>query len=311
MSTGDETGAPQGVPFTPEEIENLTAGPQGDAELEEIDAADIDERSPDLESSFEKLIQKSKRLSPERVRTVVESVLFVSDRPLTVQELYEATGIDKELIEEALDKLSGIHREGISGIVLHDVAGGWQFRTDPSSAEYVRRFLRVKPQRLTRAALETLALIAYRQPVTRPEVEDIRGVDCGAVVKALLDRKLIKILGKREEVGRPILYGTTREFLEFFALKDLSALPTLREFQELTEEHQEIVERETAPKPTAEGTVAQLADPGFQKRLDESARDSEAALEKLEAAISAAEVTTKQASLLFETPVEKPPEEAP
>jgi segregation and condensation protein B len=169
----------------------------------------------------------------------------------------------------------------------------------------------VKPQRLTRAALETLALIAYRQPVTRPEVEDIRGVDCGAVVKALLDRKLIKILGKREEVGRPILYGTTREFLEFFALKDLSALPTLREFQELTEEHQEIVERETAPKPTAEGTVAQLADPGFQKRLDESARDSEAALEKLEAAISAAEVTTKQASLLFETPVEKPPEEAP
>jgi segregation and condensation protein B len=135
MSTGDETGAPQGVPFTPEEIENLTSAPPGDAELEEIDAAEIDERSPDLETSFERLIQKSKRLSPERMRTVVESVLFVADRPLTVQELYEATGIDKENIEEALDKLSGLHREGISGIVLHDVAGGWQFRTDPSSAE--------------------------------------------------------------------------------------------------------------------------------------------------------------------------------
>src|SRR5690606_36991221 len=128
-------------------------------------------------------------------------------------------------------------------------------------AEYVRRFLRVKPQRLTRAAVETLAIIAYRQPVTRPEIEDIRGVDSGAVLKALLDRKLIKIMGKKDEVGWPILYGTTREFLEFFALKDLSALPTLREFHELTQEHQEIVER--TEKPTAEGTVANLADPDF------------------------------------------------
>lgn len=321
MSTGEETrpdesqdnelsGAPVGVPFSPEEIENVTAGPIGDAELDEIDAAEIDERSPDLESSFEKLVQKSRRLSPERMRTVLESVLFVADRPLTVQELFEATGIEKPLIEEALNKLSGQHREGISGIVLHDVSGGWQFRTDPSSAEYVRRFLRVKPQRLTRAAVETLAIIAYRQPVTRPEVEDIRGVDCGAVIKALLDRKLIKILGKREEVGRPILYGTTREFLEFFALKDLAALPTLREFQELTEEHQEIVERETGPKKGAEGTIAELAEPEFQKRLDESAKDSEAALELLEEAISAADVTTKQAAMLFETrPAQPDPDE--
>ncbi len=85
--------------------------------------------------------------------------------------------------------------------MLHEVAGGWQLRTAPDTADYVRRFLKVKPQRLTRAALETLAIIAYRQPVTRPEIEDIRGVDCGAVVKALLERRLIKILGKKEEAG--------------------------------------------------------------------------------------------------------------
>ena len=105
------------------------------------------------------------------------------------------------------------------GIVLHEVAGGWQLRSAPDGSDHTRRYLKVKPQRLTRAALETLAIIAYRQPVTRPEIEEIRGVDCGAVVKALLERKLIKILGKKEEPGRPMLYGTSREFLEFFALQ--------------------------------------------------------------------------------------------
>ena len=204
---------------------------------------------------FERLVQRSKKLAPERIRTVVESLLFVAEKPLSLDQLFEATGIDRALIEEALHALAKVHREGQSGTVLYEVSGGWQLRTEPGSAEYVRRFLRVKPQRLTRAAVETLAIIAYRQPVTRPEVEDIRGVDCGAVTKALLDRRLIKILGKKEEVGRPILYGTTEDFLEFFALKDLSALPTLREFQELTEEHQEIVEKEAPDKPTADGTI--------------------------------------------------------
>jgi segregation and condensation protein B len=276
--------------------------PAGDAELDEVDAADIDEREPDLETSFERLVQKSRRLSPERVRTVLESLLFVADRPLSVDELHQATGLEREVIGSALDRLAGQLREGVSGIVLHQVAGGWQLRTDPGSAEYVRRFLRVKPQRLTRAALETLSIVAYRQPVTRPEVEEIRGVDSGGVIKALLDRKLIKILGKKEEVGRPILYGTAREFLEFFALKDLSSLPTLREFQELSEEHQEIVERETAPR-TAEGTL-EFADPGFARKMEETAKDSEAALEDLEKAITTADEKTRAAAQVLDP---KPP----
>ena len=93
---------------------------------------------------------------------------------------------------------------------------------------FVRRLLGVKPQRLTRAALETLALVAYRQPVTRPEIEDVRGVDCGAVLKALLERRMLKIIGKKEEPGRPLLYGTTKEFLEVFGLKSLTSPRTLR-----------------------------------------------------------------------------------
>ncbi len=300
-------GTPGGPgPFSEEEIAAVT-GPGGDSELDEVEAASIEEEGgPDLETSFEKLVAKSRKLSEDRIRTVLQSVLFVADKPLTVDQLYESTGIDRELIAKALDQISGLHRDGVNGIVLHEVAGGWQFRTDPHSAEYVRRYLRVKPQRLTRAAVETLAIIAYRQPVTRPEVEEIRGVDCGAVIKALMDRKLVKILGKREEVGRPILYGTTREFLEFFALKDLSALPTLREFHELTQEHQEIVEKESGPAPGAAGTVEALADTGFQKRMEKSAAASEAALEELEEAIAAADQSQKSASTVLNTPPQPP-----
>jgi segregation and condensation protein B len=302
-------GTPGGPgPFSEEEIAAVT-GPGGENELDEVEAAAIEEDTgPDLETSFEKLVAKSKKLSEDRIRTVLQSVLFVADKPLTVDQLYESTGIDRELIAKALDQISGMHRDGINGIVLHEVAGAWQFRTDPHSAEYVRRYLRVKPQRLTRAAVETLAIIAYRQPVTRPEVEEIRGVDCGAVIKALMDRKLVKILGKKEEVGRPILYGTTREFLEFFALKDLSALPTLREFHELTQEHQEIVEKEASGAPKVEGTVEALADPGFQKRLEKSAAASEAALEELEEAITAADRSQKAAAGLLTNTPPKPPE---
>ena len=309
---GDTGGKPARAsggpgPFTEEEIAAVT-GPGDEDDLEDADVATIEaDEAPDLQSSFEKLLQKSRNLSTERIRTILESVLFVADKPLDLNQLYEATGIDREKIQEALNQISGIHRDGISGVVLYEVSGGWQFRTDPHSAEYVRRYLRVKPQRLTRAAVETLAIIAYRQPVTRPEVEDIRGVDCGAVIKALLDRKLIKILGKKEEVGRPMLYGTTREFLEFFALKDLSALPTLREFHELTQEHQEIVEKERPAVPPASGTVEALADPEFQKRMDKSVAASEAALEELEEAMNAADKTQQAAtSLLNPTP---PPSE--
>jgi segregation and condensation protein B len=309
VSTGEEVtpkakGGPG--PFSEEELAAATALPPGEPELEDVEAAEIEEDSPDLETPFEKLVQKSRKLSPDRVRTVVESLLFVTDHPLSDDDLYQSTGIDREQIKDALEKLSGVHREGISGTVLHEVAGGWQLRTDPHSAEYVRRFLKMKPHRLTRAALETLAIIAYRQPVTRPEIEDIRGVDCGAVVKALLDRKLIKILGKKEEVGRPILYGTTREFLEYFALRDLASLPTLREFQELTQEHQEIVEKETSPRPVAEGTVQELADPEFQKKLEQGKAASEAALQALESAMVNVDQRAKETAKLFE-PAQPPP----
>jgi segregation and condensation protein B len=153
----------------------------------------------------------------------------------------------RELVAAALDELQAdyAHR----GIRLSEVAGGWQFHSSPDSALWVGKQMSAKPVRLSRAALETLAIVAYRQPITRPEVEQIRGVDSGNVVKFLLERKLVRILGKKEEAGRPILYGTSRDFLEFFHLKDLRDLPTLREFHELSDEHRAKVEAEAGPEP--------------------------------------------------------------
>jgi len=281
---------------------------KSDPALDDVPAAEI-ELPVEKEEPFERLQAAARRLSEARTRTVVETLLFLAERPLTAEEIRLATGLDPARIAKALDQISGQHREGISGIVLHEVAGGWQLRTSPDNADFARRFLRVKPQRLTRAALETLAIVAYRQPVTRPEIEEIRGVDCGAVVKALLERRLVKILGKKEEPGRPILYGTTREFLEFFSLKDLASLPTLREFHELSEEHRDIVEKapEPEPEPIA-GLVDELRDERLRVELEAKRAEGDQALEELEKAIEQADHESRSAEAALD---EKKQEDEP
>jgi segregation and condensation protein B len=304
-----EAGQSHANPVSDAELHAMQAAEEakgGDPALEDVEAASIEvpeDEDGEKDEPQEKLAAKAKRLSPERVRAIVEALLFLAEKPLTPEEVRAATGIELPRVRKAFDELSGKHREGVSGIVLHEVAGGWQLRSAPDVADHARRFLKVKPQRLTRAALETLAIIAYRQPVTRPEVEEIRGVDSGAVVKALLERRLIKILGKKEEPGRPILYGTTREFLEFFALKDLASLPTLREFHELSEEHREIVEKEAPPDeggPRLEGLVAELSDPALRAALESRRAEGEAALDELERAIEAADAKTRAAQAALE-----------
>ena len=303
--------APPAPGVSAEELARLQAAEEAKADpaLDEVEPAEIDV-ADEKEEPFEKLAAAARRLGVDRVRTIVETLLFLAEKPLTVEEIRQASGLEAERVEKALDQLSGHYREGPCGIVLHEVAGGWQLRSSPDNSAFARRFLRVKPQRLTRAALETLAIIAYRQPVTRPEVEEIRGVDCGAVVKALLDRKLLKILGKKEEPGRPILYGTSREFLEFFALKDLASLPTLREFHELSEEHREIVEKQ--PEPPMAGLLEALADPTLGAQLDARKAESDAALDQLEKALETADAVSRAAeAALKPKPAEGEPDAGP
>ena len=141
---------------------------------------------------------------------------------------------DGDAVSKALEELG--RETADRGVQLVEVAGGWQFRTAPECADAVRRFLAQRPAQLSRAARDTLAIVAYRQPITRAEIEELRGVDCASVLKALLDRGLVRSAGHKEEPGRPLLYVTSKEFLEFFHLRDLRDLPTLREFTELDEE---------------------------------------------------------------------------
>lgn len=179
-------------------------------------------------------------LDPATLRNLVESLIFAADKPISFQRLHQLTRVtERSRLEQALSDLAEDYQN--RGIALHQVSGGYQFRTQTAFSAWVQQLIAGRPVRLSRAQLETLAIIAYRQPITRPEIDDIRGVDSSATLRLLLDRSLVRVLGKREEVGRPMLYGTTKEFLEFFCLTDLRELPTLREFSELTAESRKVV----------------------------------------------------------------------
>jgi segregation and condensation protein B len=170
------------------------------------------------------------------LQQIVESVLFVSDSPLSLERLYTLLEeFEREEIREAVAAITADCNLAKRGIELVQVAGGYQFRSRSEYADYIRRLKKLKPTRFSPSSLETLAIIAYRQPVTRSEVEYFRGVDSGGVLKNLLDKKLIKIIGKKDIPGKPLIYGTTREFMETFSLKDLASLPTLREIEALAE----------------------------------------------------------------------------
>ena len=167
-------------------------------------------------------------LQRKHLRGLLEALVFASDSPIKPGELAKLAHAPLKQVRELLGELKQDY--ATRGLHLDEVAGGWVFRTSPQYAPFVRDLTKQKPVRLTRAQVETLAIIAYRQPMTRPEVDDVRGVDTGPVLKLLLERDLVRILGKRDEPGRPLIYGTTGHFLEFFGLKSLKDLPTLREF---------------------------------------------------------------------------------
>lgn len=168
--------------------------------------------------------------------TIVEGLLFVSDGPVSLDRLTELLHeYDRASLRLALQELRDRYHAMHAGICLVEVAGGWQLRTVSDILPYLTRLVKTKPTRFSPSSLETLAIIAYRQPVTRQEIEYLRGVDAGAVIKTLLDRRLIKILGRKDIPGRPIIYGTSKEFLEVFNLKDLKQLPPLKDIESLDE----------------------------------------------------------------------------
>ena len=166
---------------------------------------------------------------------VIEALIFVSDEPLSLKAIASVLKQEKADVEEAIQKLAEEFNGRNGGLQLRELAGGWQFATRPEHHEYVRRLLRTRPSaKLTIASLETLAVIAYRQPVTVPEILEIRGVQSPSSIKTLLDKKLIVAKGRKDAVGRPMMYGTSKDFLLQFGLKDLSELPSVEDFADLS-----------------------------------------------------------------------------
>jgi len=172
----------------------------------------------------------------EEIKNIIESLLLVAGEPLTIDHINNIlTQAEKKDIQNALSELSEEYEARKGGFFLREVAGGYQLRTRPEYREWIKRLIQPKALRLSKAALETLAIIAYKQPIIRSDIEHVRGVNCGGILRMLLERRLIRILGKKEIPGRPLIYATTKQFLEVFDLKDLKDLPTPEEIITLGE----------------------------------------------------------------------------
>ena len=231
-------------------------------------------------------------ISPNRIKEVISGELPLlegkagSAPPTTAQV--------REIFAELLRRWSDPTRSVGHGFRLIEVDGGLTFRTQANQARFVRRMQLGKPQKLSRAGLETLAVIAYRQPVTKPQIEEVRGVDCSGALKALLDKKLVRILGKAEDVGRPLLYGTSKTFLDFFNLQSLNDLPTLKQLQELDGIAPAMNDDNAAPAMVMD--LFQKDGPGLVS--DETEEESSDALDALERALTTARKVAKTTSHL-------------
>ena len=194
--------------------------------MQEMDAVQLDPQLTEDRSSGNE---------EEQLQAILEAIVYITDEPLTAQQIAAAIGQPIDKVKHALDQLVAEYAKPERGLSIREIAGGYKMATKAEHHEAVRAFVKklTPPLKLSLPALETLAVIAYKQPVTTPEIMDIRGVQGAGVLKTLLDRKLIAEAGRKDVVGRPLTYKTTKEFLVQFGLKDLTELPTLKEFEEL------------------------------------------------------------------------------
>ena len=176
-------------------------------------------------------------MTPQEIQSSLEAIIYAADEPATLDQISKALGIEKPEARAALEQLTAAYQTDDRGIEVRKVAGGWKFYTKAQHHDVVRKFIKSlqPPLRLTMPALETLAVIAYKQPVTVPEINEIRGVHVGGVIKTLLEKRLITTAGRKEVIGRPILYRTSKQFMMRFGLSDLDELPSLKEFEALAQ----------------------------------------------------------------------------
>ena len=194
--------------------------------------ADEDSELTDILDASE--IEGHHEISASELKAIAEALIFVAEEPLSAKTIADVLKVDQDAVDEVMKSLVDDYGRRTGGLQLREIAGGWQISTRPEHHEHVRTYLRSKPSaKLSLASLETLAVIAYKQPVTIPEILEIRGVQSPSAIKTLLDKRLIVAKGRKETVGRPMMYGTSKEFLIQFGLKDLSELPSMEDFQDL------------------------------------------------------------------------------
>ncbi len=209
--------------------------------LEEAAAAAAETEAAAEETAKEETAQGAlfnAPLTDERLKAVIEAIIFASDTPLSASDIFRVLyGVPRDRVRPVLKAMIAEGeqkaREGNTGFVLQEVAGGYQYRTVASVSPWLKKLQKTRPWRLTQASLETLAIVAYKQPITRGEIDQLRGVDSSAVLVKLLEKRLVKPVGRKEVPGYPMMYGTAPGFLEFFGLNELKDLPTLREIKEL------------------------------------------------------------------------------
>ena len=327
MTDGDYLS---GADLLEQELASVGAEPEADSEPEAFAATSFDDEERAVEGKWDRAAAENEgteddvvnadalaqaaaagseeEMVPDWLPGAIEAVAFLSTEPATVGKIRELLGeqgekLSSAVIRRAMRDLVAQWQESrpvATGIVLVEIGGAIAFRTSPEHGRFLRQMNTAKPQRLSRAALETLAIVAYRQPLTRPQIDEIRGVDSSGAVRALLDKRLLRILGKADDIGRPLLYGTTKTFLDFFGLATLRDLPTLKEFHELQGDElnpdllaEAMEQGVTLPQGSV---VMDLFEPTKVGKLvsETTADESDEALDGLESALGHAVATAKR-----------------
>src|SRR6266853_760916 len=208
-------------------------------------------------------------MTNEERKAALEAIIYAADEPATIEQLAKALGEEKLMVQASLDELVASYATEERGIEVRAVAGGYKLYTKPQQHDVVRRFIKSlrPPLRLSMPALETLAVIAYKQPVTGPEIQEIRGVNVSGVIKTLLEKRLIVTAGRKPVMGRPIMYRSSKEFLMRFGLSDLEELPSLKEFEQLARAALGADEGIAAAEPEAESQTESTTDSAVPTQL--------------------------------------------
>jgi segregation and condensation protein B len=257
----------------------------------------------------------------DNMKAIIEALILASEAPLGLEKICAVLPeLEKGEARKLLEELMAEYNERAGGICLQEVAGGFQFRTRPEWSQWIKKLKGTKPPSLSASALETLAIVAYRQPLVKSEIESIRGVDAGHAIKVLLEKKLLRIVGRKDVPGKPIIYGTTKKFLEVFNLKDLAELPTMRELKELNEPAENLVpvdadedaEADDVSKPDAPPRTEMDADSNADSKddINVDAEIKEETEADDNAQVSAQEKTEVDAgnSVEAESKIESPPD---